>query len=71
VRAFKSTMDGEPVAISINGECRDVVRESLFVVGRGTGSTADYQLDVAYDEYSFKASCSLCHDLSCCCRFWL
>jgi hypothetical protein len=64
-------MNGEPVAISINGECRDVVRESLFVVGRGTSATADYLLNVANDDYPFEAGWSLYHGLCCCCRFWL
>jgi hypothetical protein len=28
--------------------------KSFFEVGRGTGSTADYRLDVAYDDYRMK-----------------
>jgi hypothetical protein len=39
---------GDLVASSSSEELRDVVRESFFVGVRGTGSTADYRLDVAY-----------------------
>jgi hypothetical protein len=38
---------------------------------RGTGTTADYRLDVAYDDNPYEASSSLFHELCCCCRFWL
>jgi hypothetical protein len=61
------TVNGEPRAISSSRYVRDAVRESFFVVERGTGSTADYRLDAAYDDYPFQASWSLYHDLCCCC----
>jgi hypothetical protein len=35
---------------------RDVVRESVDVVGHSTGPTLDYQLDVAYDDYTYETS---------------
>ena len=37
------------VAISSSRYFRDVVGKSIFVIGRGTGSTANYLLDVAYE----------------------
>jgi hypothetical protein len=42
---FKMTVNGKPVTLSSSRHFRDVVRESFFVVERGTGSTADYRLD--------------------------
>jgi hypothetical protein len=49
-----------PVAISSSkGEFRDVVRESFDVVGRSTGPTVDYRLDIAYDDYPHETSWSL------------
>jgi hypothetical protein len=56
---FKTTVSGEPVAISSSGEFRDVVRESFDVVGRSTGPTVDCRLDVAYDDYPYETSGSL------------
>ena len=48
---FNNTVNGKPVAISSSGEFRDVVREQAFiVVGSGSGSNADYRLDLAYDD---------------------
>jgi hypothetical protein len=44
---FKATVNGEPVAISTSGEFRDVARESFDAVGRSTGLTVDYRLDLA------------------------
>jgi hypothetical protein len=47
---FKITVKSESVAISSSRYFRDVVRESIFVVMRGTGFAADYRLDVVYDD---------------------
>jgi hypothetical protein len=60
---YNITVNGEPGGISSSGESQEVVRESSLVVGRGIGSTADYQLDVVYDGSSYEVSCSLYHDL--------
>jgi hypothetical protein len=70
---IKFTVNGEPVVISTTGDFREVVvvREYYFVLGRGTSSTTDYWLDVAYDDYPYDASWSLYHNLCRCCRFWL
>jgi hypothetical protein len=57
---FKITVNGEPGANnSSSGEFRDFVRESFDVVGCSTGSTVDYILNVAYDDYSLETSWSL------------
>jgi hypothetical protein len=64
-------VNSEPVAISRNEEFRGVVWESFFVVRRGTGSTVDYRLDGAYNDYPYEPSWSLYHDMCCCCSFWL
>jgi hypothetical protein len=51
-------VNGDPIAISSSGESRQVVVESSFVVGRGTGSTTDYRLDATYYDCPFEASWS-------------
>jgi hypothetical protein len=56
---FKITVIGEPGDISSSGKFRGVVRESFDVVGRSTGPTVDYRLDVAYDDYPYETSWSL------------
>jgi hypothetical protein len=65
---IKITVNGERVVISTSGDFREVVvvRESFFVFGSGTSSTADYWLDVANDDYQYEASWS--HNLRCSCR---
>jgi hypothetical protein len=58
------TLNGESVAIGSSGEYRDVVQEVFFsLFGRGTGSTAEYRLEVVQDAASLAY-----HDLCCCCR---
>jgi hypothetical protein len=49
---------GKSAASSSSGEPRDVVRESSDVVGRSTGRTVDYRLDVTYD-YTYEGRWSL------------
>jgi hypothetical protein len=42
--------------VSSSGEFGDVVLKSFDVVGRSTGPTVDYRLDVAYDDYLYETS---------------
>jgi hypothetical protein len=62
---FQITVNVEQVATSSSRYLPDMVRESSFVVGHGTGFTADYRLDIVHDDYPYETRWSLYRDRCC------